>query len=348
MKKKKLLSNAEIASFCTQTALLFQAGITPSESMEILLTDTKQGGGREIISQILDICRQGETFHKALEQTGLFPDYVVHMIALGEESGNLDTCMLSLSSYYDKEENISDSIRGAVTYPLIMIGMMLVVIFVLISKVLPIFNEVFVQLGSEMTGFSATLLALGNSMNRYSLVFVILLCLLAACYFIAVKTPIGRREAGRFLNVFPLTRGFYEKVACERFASGMAMAMSSGMDTYTSLDMVSQLVGNRSMQDKIAACRKCIEDGGNFSEALANSHIFGNLHSRMVAVGLRSGNIDTVLLRIADSYEKETDRRIQSILSILEPTLVIILSLIVGLILLSVILPLMGIMASIG
>lgn len=348
MKKKKLLTNAEIASFCTQTSLLFQAGITPAESMDILLQDSKSGAGKEVISQILDICRQGETFHHALEQTGLFPEYVLNMIALGEESGNLDSCMVSLASYYDKEENISDSIRGAVTYPLIMIAMMFVVIFILISRVLPIFNQVFVQLGSEMTGFSATLLKLGNSLNRYSVIFVVLLCLLAVCYIIAARTSIGRREAGKFLNAFPLTRGFYEKVACQRFASGMAMAMSSGMDTYTSLDMVSQLAGNKTMQDKIAVCRKAIENGSNFSEALSDSNIFNSLHSRMVAVGFRSGNIDTVMNRIADSYEKETDRKIQSILSILEPTLVIILSLIVGLILLSVILPLMGIMASIG
>lgn len=348
MKKKKLLSNGEIASFCTQSALLFQAGITPAESMDILLKDSGSGAGKEIISEILEICRQGETFHHALSQTGLFPDYVLNMIALGEESGNLDTCMLSLSSYYEKEENISDSIRGAVTYPLIMIAMMLVVIFVLVSKVLPIFNQVFLQLGSEMTGFSATLLKLGTSLNRYSIVFVALLVLLAALYLAATRTSLGRREAGRFMNAFPLTRGFYEKVACQRFASGMAMAMGSGMDTYTSLDMVSQLVGNKAMQNKIAACRKSIEDGADFSEALSSSNIFSRLHSRMVSVGFRSGNIDTVMSRIADSYEKETDRRIQSIISILEPTLVIILSLIVGLILLSVILPLMGIMASIG
>ena len=348
MKKKKLLSNGEIASFCTQSALLFQAGITPAESMDILLKDSGSDAGREVISEILEVCRQGETFHHALSRTGLFPDYVLNMIALGEESGNLDKCMLSLSSYYEKEENISDSIRGAVTYPLIMIAMMLVVIFVLVSRVLPIFNQVFLQLGSKMTGFSATLLRLGTSLNRYSIVFVALLVLLAALYLAATKTNIGRREAGRFMNAFPLTRGFYDKVACQRFASGMAMAMGSGMDTYTSLDMVSQLVGNKAMQDKISACRKSLEDGADFSEALSSSNIFSRLHSRMVTVGFRSGNIDTVMSRIADSYEKETDRKIQSIISILEPTLVIILSLIVGLILLSVILPLMGIMASIG
>lgn len=348
MKDRKLLSNEEIASFCNQTAMLFQAGIPPVESMNIMLEDVKSSGGRELLTQILEVCSQGEPFYRALESTGVFPDYVINMLALGEESGNLDVCMLSLAAYYEKEQNISDSIKGAVTYPFIMIVMMVIVIFVLISKVMPIFNQVFIELGSEMTGFSASLLKLGNSLNRYSIVFLVILCILAALYLFATKTASGKRIFARFLAVFPLTKRFYESVACERFASGMALTLSSGMDTYSGLDMVSSLVGNKKMQEKIELCKKSLEKGDNFAEALASAEIFNHLHSQMVGVGFKSGNIDIVLRKIADSYEKETDRRIQSIVSILEPTLVIILSVIVGLILLSVILPLMGIMASIG
>lgn len=102
------------------------------------------------------------------------------------------------------------------------------------------------------------------------------------------------------------------------------------------------------MRQKIAACKKYIEDGDNLSEALTKASIFSNLYSRMVAVGFRTGSIDLVMTKISENYEKETDKKLQSIIAILEPTLVIILSLIVGLILLSVILPLMGIMSSIG
>ena len=100
MKDRKLLSNEEIASFCNQTAMLFQAGIPPVESMNIMLEDVKSSGGRELLTQILEVCSQGEPFYRALESTGVFPDYVINMLALGEESGNLEVCMLSLASYY--------------------------------------------------------------------------------------------------------------------------------------------------------------------------------------------------------------------------------------------------------
>lgn len=348
MNKQKPLSNAETASFCSQVAMLFQAGITPTESMVILLNDAQTESSKELIRAILEVCQQGEPFYKALSSTNVFPDYVIHMVQLGEESGNLDKCIRSLASYYEKEENIAHSIKSAVSYPLIMIVMMLAVIFVLISKVMPIFNQVFIELGSEMTGFAASLLTLGNSLNRYSIVLLVVVCLIAALYIIATKTKKGRRITNQLLDIIPATRAFHESLASERFASGMALCLSSGMDTFSSLDMISTLVDNKTMQERIAACKQSLIDGSNFSEALTNSGIFNNLYSQMVAVGFRSGNIDTVLEKIASNYERETDRRIQGIISILEPTLVIILSVIVGLILMSVILPLMGIMASIG
>lgn len=348
MKEQKKLTNEEIASFCNQTALLFQAGITPIESMHILLSDIKSEKGKELIQSILTVCKQGEPFHKALAATGVFPDYVLHTISLGEESGNLDVCMLSLAAYYEKEDNISENIRSAIAYPLLMIIMMLIVIFVLISRVMPIFNQVFIELGSEMTGFAASLLHLGENLNRYSLIMVAVLCLLFGIYLLAIKTHFGKQLTVKFLNAFPLTKSFYESVACQRFASGMALCLSSGMDTFTSLDMVSQLVGSQKMRDKIAACKEAIHAGSNLAEALSGSAIFNHLYSQMVAVGFKSGNVDVVLSKIADSYEKTTDKKMQAIISFLEPTLVIILSIIVGMILLSVILPLMGIMSSIG
>ncbi len=345
---QKSLSNQEIASFCSQTAMLFQAGITPTESMHILLNDSNSTEGREILQEIADNCAQGGPFSDALKSTGVFPDYVLHMIRLGEESGNMDDVMQSLAAYYDREDSIADSIKSAISYPLIMIGIMLLVIFVLLGKVMPIFQQVFIQLGSEMTGISATLLQLGNSLNRYSLVFICILVVCVILFLFATKTKRGHAITVHTLSVFPLTKGFYEKLAAGRFASGMALAIGSGMDTFSSLDMVAELTEHKGMQEKIAVCRKAIEDGANLSEALALSNIFSNLYSRMVAVGFRTGSIDIVMQKIADNYDKETEKKIYSIISIVEPTLVIILSVIVGLILLSVIFPLMGIMSSIG
>lgn len=348
MSVKRKLSNTEISSFCDQTALILSAGITPVEGMRILLSDTEDTQGRKIISEILEICERGEPFSKALAHTGVFPDYAVNMVTVGEESGKTDEVMRALSEYYAKEEMIADSLKSAVRYPLIMIAMMLIVILVLITKVLPIFNQVFIQLGSEITGFSRSLLLLGTQIRNYSIVLIAVLAVLVLTALLAAKTARGKKLTRRLLAKFPLTRSFFDNVAAGRFANGMALTLSSGLDTYQSLDMVSELVDHQSMVQKITNCKAYIEGGDNFSDAVAKAGIFSNLHAKMIAVGFRTGNVDVVMSKISENYEKETSDRIYAIIAVLEPTLVIILSLIVGLILLSVILPLMGIMTSIG
>lgn len=348
MSVKRKLSNTEISSFCDQTALILSAGITPVEGMRILLSDTEDAQGRKIISEILEICERGEPFSKALAHTGVFPDYAVNMVTVGEESGKTDEVMRALSEYYAKEEMIADSLKSAVRYPLIMIAMMLIVILVLITKVLPIFNQVFIQLGSEITGFSRSLLLLGTHIRNYSIALIAVLAVLVLTALLAAKTARGKKLTRRLLANFPLTRSFFDNMAAGRFANGMALTLSSGLDTYQSLDMVSELVDHRSMVQKITNCKAYIEGGDNFSDAVAKAGIFSNLHAKMIAVGFRTGNVDVVMNKISENYEKETSDRIYAIIAVLEPTLVIILSLIVGLILLSVILPLMGIMTSIG
>lgn len=351
MKKKKnnyMLSNEELASFFRQNALLFSSGIKPVEGMQILINDCKDENGKALLEQIRFYCKNGEHFNKALKQTGVFPDYVIHMIALGEESGTVDACMNALADFYEKEQSVSENLRNALTYPIIMIAMMLVIIIVLISRVMPIFEQVFIELGTEMNGFAGSMLKVGKSISNYSIILIIILAVLVVIYMLSNHTSFGRRITKKALIDFPLTRDFYESVACQRFASALSIAIASGMETYGSLDMAKKMVEHPRMEKKIDYCIDELRHGSNFSEGLVNAQIFNSLYSQMVSVGFTSGNPDIVLARIADSYEKQSTKKIQTLLSVLEPTLVIVLSLVVGMILLSVILPLMGIMSSIG
>ena len=348
MKKGNQLTNLEIASFCEQMAMIIKAGITPKDGLAILLSDTKDEATREIIQTLLKSSAMGETFTTSIKESGVFPEYVVNMIAIGEETGRMDDVMQSLSEYYEHEDNIAESIRSAITYPFIMIVMMLIIIAVIISKVLPLFNQVFIQLGTQMDGFSGSLLRLGESLEAYSLIFFALLLLLLVFYFYVTKTTVGRAFLLKMTSKIGPLKNFYDSVSYGRFASGMALMLSSGMGIFQSLDMVSHLSGDSAMEEKILRCRDYINEGDGFAEALQKEHFFNNLYSRMIALGVKTGNLDSVLSKIAHIYEEETDKKIRNFISVLEPTLVISLSLVVGLILLSVILPLLSIMTSIG
>jgi len=352
-KKLKMMSNKELAMFCDQMAMIIKAGQTPEAGINLMLEDAASEEAKLILEPIAKMCDIGEPFHKACAQSGVFPKYALDMIEIGNTSGKLDDVLESLANHYNREEAIAQSIKSAVTYPFLIICMMLVVILVLVIKVLPIFQQVFVQLGTEMTGFSKGLLNFGNTLSTYSVVFIALVIIIALLFLYFTKTADGKRRFSLFCSSFPLTKGFYEKVAAGRFASGMAIMKAAGLDTDKSLDLTSQLVDNKIVEEKIKVCRQLMEGDENtpgisFSESLAKSGIFSAMYSKMVNIGFKSGSVDKVFKKIADSYDEEIDNSLSNTISILEPTLVIILSIVVCLILLSVIMPLMGIMSSIG
>lgn len=347
-KKQKELNNKELGMFFDQFAMTLDAGLNHTDGIQIMLEDAVSTEGKNILAVMLETLHEGMPLSKAFESAGVFPKYTLDMIAIGERSGKTDDVAHSLADYYDREENIAQGIKNAVTYPLLIIFMMFIVILVLIIKVLPVFNQVFIQLGSEMSGFSKGLLNLGNAISRYSLVLMAVLLIIILLYFVFSKTDWGKKVFGRFLQQFPLTKGFYNKIAAGRFASSMALTMNTNLGPDESLQMVEKIVDNKEVEIKIGECRKMIRGGLSFTDALVDSQIFNNLYSRMISVGGKSGAVDKALAKIAKNYESEIDDRIGNIISILEPTLVIIFSIIVCLILLSVMMPLMSIMSSIG
>ncbi|MBQ9332972.1 MAG: type II secretion system F family protein [Lachnospiraceae bacterium] len=347
MANQKKLSNAELATFFGQMAMLLDGGIYYREGIETMLKDTKSPSARACLEQIVAELTEHGQFDVALEKTGAFPEHVIRMVRLGLRAGDDKAICHSLADYYDRQEAISEGIKNAVTYPMIMIFMMLLVIIVLITKVLPIFNQVFTQLGSQMNAFSLSLMNFGNRLSSSSIVLVIILCVIIVAYIFFAKVPAGRKLFARFIDVFPPTRKFNDAVACSRFASGIAMVYGR-MDTYEGFDLVAGLIDNARMSSKIAKCKELLLEGREYAEALKEAEIFSSIQSRMASIGFKSGNPQEAMNRIADDYDKEVDKRIHDIIAVLEPTLVIILSLIVGMILLSVILPLMGIMSSIG
>lgn len=348
MKKNSRLRNEEIAAFCRQTALIYKAGITPSQGMGILKEDTLSKEGKQLLDQIGDYCQKGNKLYEALESTGVFPSYVVSLVALGEEAGKPEEVLVSLAEYYEHEQDVSDGIKSAVTYPLIMIAMMLLIIIVLVVKVLPIFKQVFVQLGSEMTPFAEKMMNIGNVLSKYSIGITVAVLVIIIALFLLFRIPSLKKGWKNLLSKLPVTKDFFNNVATSRLASAMFLGISSGMNVDTTLNMARELVENPKMEEKIDIVKSAIADRATMTEALMSANVFSNLYTKMIDIGEKAGSQEEIFKMVAEHYDEATNKQLHRILSIIEPTLVIVLSVIVGVILLSVLLPLMGIMSSIG
>lgn len=348
MKKMKKLSNAEIADFCNQLALLFSAGIPPYEAVVLMQEDIPNEEGKEILSTLHSYLKDGLTFHESLKTTEVFPEYVIEMILLGEETGNLDIITKKLAEYYDRQCQIFTAIKNALSYPLIMVALMLFILVVLLSKVLPLFNQIFIQLGTELSGMAKHLMSAGVILQSFIGILVALIILFGILCTILFSSEKYKKNLSHFLQTTFFTRNFLLQIAYSRFAACLSLVTTSGIDIFKGLSLAEQLVSNEIMAEKLKLCKTYLLEGDFIYEALKKANIFKPSQLRMLQIAYKSGNSDTALMKISDTYENETLDKIRHLLSMIEPTLVITFSVIVGIILLSVILPLIGMMSNIG
>ncbi len=342
---KKMLDFSELNIFCEQIAMVLKAGISVYEGICILEEESVAKEDKAFYQSMIDVMDEGIAFPDALELTEVFPNYMISMIRIGEVSGRLDIVLEKLGAYYAHEKLLKDSIRYAVSYPLMMMIMMGAVILVLVAKVLPIFNSVFAELGSELTGFSKNVMDMGMAFSSSLGIILFVFVVILASLFIFLKTKEGGRIFKNLKEHSFISRGLSEKIAVSKFASGLYLMLASGLDTDQSLEMVSPLIEHEGVHAKITQARTDISEGKSFAEAISDNRIFSTRYSRILNVAYKTGATDEAIENISKRYEEEIDENISRIIAVIEPSLVAILSIVVGVILLAVMLPLMSIMS---
>lgn len=344
----KQLDGPYLSSFCMEMSLCLKAGISLSEGIYMLATDEMDRDLKEMLDGIYKKMDEGSSFEDALKSAECFPKYVIDMVEIGTKTGRLEDVMRALAGYYTRQEQITASIKNAVVYPFVLMFMLLLVIGVLVVKVLPIFNDVYNELGAEMSAIAVAIMNIGTAVTQYAAIILGVVVAVVVIAVIVSAIPSLSLKAVTLWNKVTAGRKVSKKISSARFASGMAMTLASGLDTDESLDMVERITENPVMLGRIKKCRELMASGELFVDAISKAEIFPSLYCRMLSIGFKTGTADSVMEEIARRSEVEVNEDIESIINKVEPTLVIIMSLIVGLILLSVMLPLMSIMTSIG
>lgn len=345
---KKELSNEELSIFSGQLSMILHSGISTLEGVSILYEDAVGEREKQILETVNNTLQETGELAPALRASEAFPEYMIHMVEIGERSGTLDEVLDSLCAHYEREDAISRSIHDALTYPLVMIGMLFAVLAVLIVRVMPVFHQVFQQLGMELSGAASAFYLLGQSVQRYSVVFLALILAVVIAAFLMIYLPRGRAALLSVVGKIPSFKNVSVLLACSRFSGAMSRALRSGLDIDESFRLAADLVEQPDFKEKVIQAGKKIDEGEDFAEALKQADIYSGLNARMISIGYKTGSSDTALEKISVSCQEEADIRIQNMVSALEPTIVAVLSILTGLILLSVMLPLLGVMSGIG
>lgn len=342
--KWKKLSAEELYAFSDEMRMMIESGISPLEAVTLMLEESGNSEEKEILSAMRDSIYDAGSLTLAMQETGVFPAHYTYMLQMGEQTGKMDEVLHALANHYNREDEIRKAVKSAVSYPLLMVCMMLVIIVVLVTQIMPIFERVYAQMGSSMSGISGAVLGMGKFLGQYAVIFFFIVALLVALVIYLSKSEAGRQRLVRICSRNRSFRNIYDKIEISRFASGMAMTISSGMDIVQAVELAGGLVRSELLQKKLAVCKQELEDSIDIGEAFAKSGIFTGLYGRMAILAAKTGNLEQVMEKVADTYQKEADEEIYSLIAVVEPTLVIILSVVVGMILLSVMLPLLNIM----
>ena len=339
------LNNRELFQFCEQFSIILRSGMSAIEGLAILNDDSQTERGKEILTFLYKDMEESGSLAHAMEQSGAFPASAAAYVRTGEETGCLDEVMKGLSAFYAKEIQITDQIQSAVAYPLVMLGMMTAVIVILLVKVLPVFRQVFRQLGLEMSGISGALLGIGETLSHYSTAFLVLLAAMIGFILFLVLHPKGQELIRKIVCRFPGMKEIPVNLDYSRLCQCISLGIRSGLSPELCVELAGAVVTQTEIRVKLASIQKQLAEGYGFTEAITESGLFKAMELRLISLGFQAGASDEVMEKLAEQYEEKSTDSVSHIVSILEPTIVIVLSILVGLVLLSVMMPLLGLLS---
>ncbi len=342
------LKPEELSLFCEQVGMILSAGIPLYDGMESLAKSYGSDPNGAAFTGIYQALLQNGSLSDALRQSTLFPPYLVSMTKIGEKTGKLDEVMNALALYYHREDELATSVKNAIIYPLVLVLMLAAVITILVVSVLPVFSRVFASLGLSMGSSQASAMRFGVGLGRGVLIAVGIFLVIVVIVSILLRTKNRERVLDALGRIVPFIGRAREKIATGRFANVLSVMLTAGYNMEAAMELAPTVVSNTAYREKILACADAMHGGETFVSAVIKARLFSEVHEKMLSFGAAAGQLDTVMEKLSAIYREEADRSISHLVSLIEPTLVSVLTIVVGGILLSVTLPLLSILSAIG
>jgi len=345
----KKVAHKELAVFTRQFATMIDAGLPLVQCLDILASQQENQSFKKVLVKVKEDVEGGSTFADSLgKHPKVFDALFVNLVAAGEVGGILDTILTRLAEHIEKAMKLAKRIKGAMVYPATIVGIAVIVTVVLLVYVIPIFAQMFTDFGGELPAPTAFVMALSGAVRRYFLVILIGCFAAAAIFKWYISRETGRRQWDRLLLKLPVVGSLVQRIAVARFSRTLGTMVSSGVPILESMDIVSRTAGNKIVEDAIMKARGSISEGKTIAEPLAESAVFPNMVTQMVAVGEATGALDVMLNKIADFYDEEVDSAVEALTALLEPILMVFLGVVVGGLVISMYLPIFKIAGNIG
>ena len=347
--KEKRLPKQETIIFARQLSLVLDSEISLYEGLSMIKDKSDHKELINVLSQMIEEVKFGKSLGEVIKGHEIFfSSFFVSMIELGEQSGDLTKSLEQIANAYEKELETTEKVKSAVTYPIILAVLMTAVILLLIVEILPMFSEILTSLGGEMPGFTTFILNIGLTLGQYFwLILIVIIGLLVGGKYYQ-QTEKGRYFFDKLKFRTPVQKGIVSSITAVHFARNLAILIRSGIPLSIAIRMLKSVINNTYVSERLDEVAKALDAGGSPDEEFEKLDLFPWVLIKLFAIAQTTGHMDSMLDKAADVMERETDANLDRLTTVIEPLLIIILSLAVGAILISVILPIVNIMNSIG
>jgi type IV pilus assembly protein PilC len=321
----------EVVIFTRQFATMINSGLPLVQSLSILAEQTENPRFRKIISDVLHDIESGQTLADSMRKhPQVFTDLYVNMVAAGEAGGILDTILIRLAVFLEKNDALVRKIKGAMTYPAVMLFVVVGATTVLLWKVVPVFANIFIDAGLDLPAPTRVILAISSFLQSYILLMI---AAMVASVFLLRKyyqTESGQLVIDKLLLKMPVLGSLLRKSAVSRFTRTLGTLISSGVSILEGLQITARTSGNRVIHDAVMASRASIAGGATIAEPLKASGVFPPMVVQMINVGEQTGGLDEMLSKIADFYDDEVDAAVSALTSVLEPIMIVVMGVVIG------------------
>jgi type IV pilus assembly protein PilC len=321
----------EVVIFTRQFATMINSGLPLVQSLTILAEQTENPRFSQIITAVLNDIQAGQTLADSMRKhPKVFTDLYVNMVAAGEAGGILDTILNRLAVFLEKNDALVRKIKGAMTYPAVMLMVVIGATTILLWKVVPVFAGIFLDAGLALPTPTRVVLALSGFLQSYILYLV--LGAVAGVFALRqyYQTSGGQLVIDRLLLHFPVLGSLIRKSAVSRFTRTLGTLVSSGVSILDGLEITARTAGNRVVHDAVMKSRASIAGGATIAEPLKASGVFPPMVVQMINVGEQTGGLDEMLSKIADFYDDEVDAAVSALTSVLEPIMIVVMGVVIG------------------
>lgn len=334
------VKSKERAQFTQQLSVLLDAGLPIVRSLKILANQLKPSMLKNVVTEVADDVETGSSLSEALgKHPKAFDKLYVNMVKAGEAGGVLDVILQRLAYFLEKAEALKRKLIGALIYPSVVITIALLVVFFIVVFIVPQFEDIFRKQMGTLPAMTQFLMDTSKIVGKFWFVFLAMPFMLFFLFKAYAKTQQGRFQVDRFKLHMPMFGTIIRKAVIARFCRTLGTLLQSGVPILEAMNIVKNAVGNEVVSQAIGHVHDSIREGDSIVDPLASSKIFDDIVINMIAVGEETGELDKMLLKIADTYDAEVDAAVSALMSILEPAMIVGLGVTVGFIVLAVFMP---------